>query len=34
MSQIHDAIQDRAAASLVDHRFILAIILQEVRPPS
>jgi hypothetical protein len=26
---IYDAIQNRAAASLVDHRFILAVILQE-----
>lgn len=27
---IYNAIQSRALASLVDHRFILAVILQEV----
>jgi len=29
---IYQAIQNRAEASLVDHRFILATILQEVCP--
>ena len=27
---IYNAVQSRALASLVDHRFILAVILQEV----
>lgn len=31
IQSIYDAIQNRAAASLVDHRFILATVLQEVR---
>jgi hypothetical protein len=34
IQSIYDAIQYRAKVSLVDHRFILATILQEVRPNS
>ena len=34
IQSIYDAIQYRAKVSLVDHRFILATILQEVSPPN
>lgn len=33
IEEIRNAIQQVAEASLVDHRFILATILQEVRDP-
>ena len=33
IEDIYEAIQNRANASLVDHRFIFAVILQEVRLP-